>query len=51
MSHALIIVDMLADFVRPGAALFVPGSPEIVPAIQQELAAAPPGRGLGHLRV
>ncbi|MCF8032387.1 MAG: cysteine hydrolase [Desulfarculaceae bacterium] len=40
MSHALIIVDMLADFVRPGAALFVPGSPEIVPAIQQELAAA-----------
>lgn len=40
MSHALIIVDMLADFARPGAALFVPGSPEIVPAIQKDLAAA-----------
>ncbi len=40
MSHALIIVDMLADFARPGAPLFVPGSPEIVPAIQRELAAA-----------
>jgi len=31
---------MLADFVRPGAPLFVPGSPEIVPAVQRELAAA-----------
>ncbi|MCB2226745.1 MAG: cysteine hydrolase [Desulfarculaceae bacterium] len=31
---------MLADFARPGAALFVPGAPEIVPAIRDELEAA-----------
>ena len=40
MSHALIIVDMLEDFLRPEAPLFVPGSPEIVPAVGQELEAA-----------
>ena len=48
MGHALIIVDMLHDFVRPDAALFVPGSPEIIPAIQRELAAA---RAAGDLVV
>ncbi|MBU1275642.1 MAG: cysteine hydrolase [Proteobacteria bacterium] len=37
MAHALIIVDMLHDFVRPGGALFVPGAPGIVPVIQREL--------------
>ena len=40
MPHALIIVDMLHDFARPQGALFVPGAPDIVPAIQQELAQA-----------
>lgn len=37
MSHALIIVDMLHDFVNPQGALCVPGAQEIVPAIQREL--------------
>ena len=37
MSHALIIVDMLHDFVHPQGALCVPGAQEIVPAIQREL--------------
>ena len=40
MSHALIIVDMLYDFVHPQGALCVPGATEIVPAIQRELALA-----------
>lgn len=40
MRRALIVVDMLNDFVRPGAPLFVPGAPEIIPAIQRELASA-----------
>ncbi|MBU1155792.1 MAG: cysteine hydrolase [Proteobacteria bacterium] len=37
MSHALIIVDMLHDFVHPQGALCVPGAQKIVPAIQREL--------------
>ncbi|MCB2191579.1 MAG: cysteine hydrolase [Deltaproteobacteria bacterium] len=37
MSHALIIVDMLHDFVHPQGALSVPGAQEIVPNIQAEL--------------
>lgn len=48
MRRALIIVDMLNDFVRPGAPLFVPGAPEIIPAIQDELARA---RAAGDLVV
>lgn len=40
MSHALIIVDMLHDFVHPQGALCVPGAQEIVPAIQRELTRA-----------
>lgn len=40
MSHALIIVDMLHDFVHPQGTLCVPGAQEIVPAIQRELARA-----------
>jgi nicotinamidase/pyrazinamidase len=37
MAHALIIVDMLEDFVEAGGALCVPGAREIVPAIRREL--------------
>ena len=37
MSHALIIVDMLHDFVHPQGALCVPGATDIVPAVQREL--------------
>ncbi|RJX35619.1 MAG: cysteine hydrolase [Desulfarculus sp.] len=48
MRRALIIVDMLNDFVRPGAPLFVPGALEIIPAIQAELARA---RAAGELVV
>ncbi len=40
MGRALIVVDMLNDFVQPGGSLFVPGAPEIIPALQRELAAA-----------
>ena len=48
MGRALIVVDMLNDFVQPDGPLFVPGAPEIIPAIVRELAAA---RGRGDLVV
>jgi nicotinamidase-related amidase len=34
---ALLIVDMLNDFVKPGAPLEVPGARNIVPALRREL--------------
>jgi nicotinamidase/pyrazinamidase len=40
MRRALIVVDMLNDFVQPDGPLFVPGALEIIPAIVQELDAA-----------
>lgn len=40
MPQALLIVDMLNDFVRPEGALSVPGAQEIIPNIQRELEAA-----------
>jgi len=45
MPQAILIVDMLNDFVRPEGALAVPGAQEIIPNIQRELAAA---RKAGH---
>jgi len=40
MRQALIIVDMLEDFVRKDGALPVPGAQEMIPAVARELAAA-----------
>lgn len=40
MRQALIIVDMLNDFVRQDGALSVPGAEEIIPAVARELAAS-----------
>lgn len=37
MRRALLIIDMLNDFVRPGAPLEVPHNREILPALQQRL--------------
>lgn len=37
---ALIIIDMLNDFVLPGAPLEVPSTREIIPAIKREISAA-----------
>jgi nicotinamidase/pyrazinamidase len=37
---ALIVVDMLNDFVRPGAPLEVPAAREIVPALRRRIAKA-----------
>lgn len=37
MSHALIISDMLNDFVKPGGALHTPGADAIIPAIKREI--------------
>jgi nicotinamidase-related amidase len=37
MQRALLIIDMLNDFVRPGAPLEVPHNREILPALQQRL--------------
>jgi nicotinamidase/pyrazinamidase len=37
VSHALIIVDMLHDFIDPQGALCVPGAVGIVPAVRREL--------------
>jgi nicotinamidase/pyrazinamidase len=37
---ALIICDMLNDFVQPGAPLEVPGARSIIPAIQREIETA-----------
>jgi len=37
MQRALLIIDMLNDFVRPGAPLEVPQNREILPALQQRL--------------
>jgi nicotinamidase-related amidase len=39
-STALLIVDMLNDFVKPGAPLRVEGAEALVPAIQRAIAAA-----------
>ncbi len=40
MSQALIIVDMLNDFVRPGAVLEVPATRDILPGLQRRLESA-----------
>jgi nicotinamidase-related amidase len=45
MKTALVIIDMLNDFIRPGRSLYVPGAEAIVPVIR-ELAAAVRARGL-----
>jgi nicotinamidase-related amidase len=37
MQRALLIIDMLNDFVRPGAPLEVAHNREIIPALQQRL--------------
>lgn len=37
MPQAILVVDMLNDFVRPDGTLFVPGAQEIIPNIQREL--------------
>ncbi len=37
MQRALLIIDMLNDFVRPGAPLEVPHTREILPTLQQRL--------------
>lgn len=37
MPQAILVVDMLNDFVRPDGALSVPGAQEIIPNIQREL--------------
>lgn len=38
--NALIILDMLNDFILPGAPLEVPGGREIIPAIAREISRA-----------
>ncbi|MBW2476889.1 MAG: cysteine hydrolase [Deltaproteobacteria bacterium] len=40
MKDALVIIDMLNDFVRPGAPLEVPKNREIVPNIQRRIEVA-----------
>lgn len=40
MNQAFLIVDMLNDFVSPGAPLEVPHNREIIPALKKRLAAA-----------
>ena len=40
MAKALIVVDMLNDFLLEGAPLFVPGAPAIVPAVKARLEAS-----------
>ncbi len=40
MQRALLVIDMLNDFVRPGAPLEVPQNREILPALQQRLLCA-----------
>lgn len=35
--EALLIIDMLNDFVRKGAPLYVPGAERIIPAIEREI--------------
>lgn len=37
MKQALLIIDMLRDFILPGAPLEVPGGREIIPNIQREI--------------
>ncbi len=37
MTQALIISDMLNDFVKPGGPLYTPGAEELIPAIQREM--------------
>lgn len=37
MQRALLVIDMLNDFVQPGAPLEVPHNREILPALQQRL--------------
>jgi nicotinamidase/pyrazinamidase len=39
-NEAVLIIDMLNDFVLPGAALEVPDTRKIIPAIKREIAAA-----------
>jgi nicotinamidase-related amidase len=40
MPRVLLVIDMLNDFVRPGAPLEVPQNLEILPALQQRLSNA-----------
>ena len=40
MKQALLIIDMLNDFVEPGAPLEVPATRDILPALQRRLAVA-----------
>ncbi|MBF8251353.1 MAG: isochorismatase hydrolase, partial [Deltaproteobacteria bacterium] len=35
--NALVIIDMLNDFVLPGASLEVPDTREIIPNIEREI--------------
>lgn len=39
-ARALVIIDMLNDFVLPGAPLEVPDTRKIIPAVKREIAAA-----------
>ena len=38
--RALVVIDMLEDFVRPGASLEVPRTREILPAVRRRIARA-----------
>jgi nicotinamidase/pyrazinamidase len=40
MKEALLIIDMLNDFVLPGSPLEVPEARKIIPAIQREIESA-----------
>jgi hypothetical protein len=42
MKEALLVIDMLNDFVLEGAPLEVPAARSIIPVIRKELEAAPP---------
>jgi nicotinamidase-related amidase len=43
--EALLVIDMVNDFVRPGAPLEVPETRTIIPVVRQEIAKA---RSVGH---
>jgi nicotinamidase-related amidase len=43
MKQALLIIDMLNDFILPGAPLEVPGGRDIIPNIQREIQKAHDG--------
>jgi len=37
MEDALLIIDMLNDFVHPKGALYIPGAEKIIPNVKREL--------------